>query len=352
MITMSDESKRSDQPQPTPGSRPTVYDVARHAGVSIKTVSRVANESSGVSPKTRRMVANAIRELGYVPNAAARSLVTGSSHTIGVVVDSISDPFFAALVSVAESRALAAGYSTQVASTGRDPQRERDQVLRMARENVRGLLLAPTMSDHDYLASALGDIPMVLVDRGWPDSGLDTVGVQDRSGTRTAIERLISYGHRRIAFLGDVSDLTTTRHRREGYLDALLAAGVPVVPDLVKSQLAIDDPGGTAVTELLELTDPPTAVFSSNARTSLGVVRALHRHSRTDIALIGFGDFDLADALEPGVTVVDHDPRQIAAAALDRLLARIRGQATAPIEIMVPVSLVTRGSGELPCAPS
>ena len=352
MITMNEKSIGSDK-TPTPGSRPTVYDVARHAGVSIKTVSRVANESSGVSPKTRRVVANAIRELGYVPNAAARSLVTGSSHTIGVVVDSISDPFFASLVSVAESRALAAGFSTQVASTGRELQRERDQIVRMARENVRGLLLAPAMGSHDYLAPTLGDIPIVLVDRGWPDSGLDTVGVQDRSATRSAIERFISYGHRRIAFLGDVSDhLTTTHHRREGYLDALLAAGVPVAPELVKTHLSMDDPGGTAVTELLELTDPPTALFSSNARTSLGAVRALHRRGRTDIALIGFGDFDLADALIPGVTVVDHDPRQIAAAAIDRLLTRIRGQAVAPIEIMVPVSLVTRGSGELPCVPS
>jgi LacI family transcriptional regulator len=339
----------SDVSQGAANGRPTVYDVARVAGVSIKTVSRVVNQSPGVSAKTRRLVLDVVRDLGYVANAAARSLVTGSSTTIGVIVDSIADPFFASLVSVVEVDALAEGFSTQVASTWRDPRRERAQVLRMTRENVRGLLLAPTMGEHDYFAAALGEIPAVLVDRGWPGSGLDTVGVQDRADARAAIEQLLSLGHRRIAFLGDFSELTTTVNRREGYCDALRAAGVPVVAELVRSCLSVDDPGGTAVAELLALPEPPTALFSSNARTSLGVVRALHRTGRTDIALISFGDFDLADALLPGVTVVDHDPARIAAAAVDRLLARIRGDPLVPAEILLPTSLVKRGSGELPC---
>ncbi len=339
----------SDVPEGAITGRPTVYDVARIAGVSIKTVSRVVNQSTGVSAKTRRLVLGVVRDLGYVVNPAARSLVTGSSTTIGVVVDSIADPFFASLVSVVEVNALAEGFGTQVASTWRDPGRERAQVLRMAGENVRGLLLAPTMGDHDYFPAALGEIPAVLIDRGWPGSGLDTVGVQDRADARAAIEQLLSFGHRRIAFLGDFSELTTTVNRREGYCDALRAAGVPVVPDLVRSSLAVDDPGGTAVTELLALAEPPTALFSSNARTSLGVVRALHRAGRTDIALISFGDFDLSDALLPGITVVDHDPARIAAAAVDRLLTRIRGTPLGPAEILFPTSLVKRGSGELPC---
>jgi LacI family transcriptional regulator len=109
------------------------------------------------------------------------------------------------------------------------------------------------------------------------------------------------------------------------------------------------DPGGVAVADLLALPDPPTALFSSNARTTLGAVRALHRAGRTDIALISFGDFALADTLMPGVTVVDHDPAQIAAAAVDRLLTRIRGHTPVPAEIFLPTALVQRGSGELKC---
>jgi LacI family transcriptional regulator len=368
----------NDVPENAAGTgRPTVYDVARVAGVSIKTVSRVVNHSPGVSATTRLLVLAAIEDLGYVVNAAARSLVTGSSTTIGVIVDSIADPFFASLVSVVEVDAMAAGFSTQVASTWRDPLREREQVLRMTRENVRGLLLAPTTGDHDYFPAALGDIPAVLVDRGWPSSGLDTVGVDDRADTRSAIERLLARGHRRIAFLGDCADgdradgdradgdraesdraesdradgdraeLPTISNRREGYRDAMRAAGQP---ELVRSSVRASE---AAVAELLALPDPPTAIFSSNARTSLGVVRALHRAGRSgDVALISFGDFELSDTLRPGVTVVDHDPARIAAAAVGRLLTRIRGTPQAPADILLPTELVQRGSGELRCVQS
>ncbi|MEV6845833.1 LacI family DNA-binding transcriptional regulator [Actinoplanes sp. NPDC051411] len=338
----------NDVPEGAAGAgRPTVYDVARVAGVSIKTVSRVVNQSPGVSAKTRRLVLDAVQDLGYVVNAAARSLVTGSSTTIGVIVDSIADPFFASLVSVVEVDAMAAGFSTQVASTWRDPLREREQVLRMARENVRGLLVAPTTGDHDYFTAALGDIPAVLVDRGWPGSGLDLVGVDDRGDTRAAIEHLLAYGHRRIAFLGDYSELPTTLHRREGYSDAMTKAGAP---EIVLSALKDSE---TAVAGLLGREDPPTAIFSSNARTSLGVVRALHRAGRgADVALISFGDFELSDTLRPGVTVVDHDPARIATVAVDRLLTRIRGTPLTPAEVLLPTELVQRGSGELQCVQS
>jgi len=338
----------NDVPEDGAGTgRPTVYDVARLAGVSIKTVSRVVNHSPGVSAETRRLVADAIEELGYVVNAAARSLVTGRSTTIGVIVDSIADPFFASLVSVVEVDAMAAGFSTQIASTWRDPVREREQVLRMTRENVRGLLLAPTTGRHDYLGAALGAIPAVLVDRGWPGSGLDTVGVDDRTATRQATEQLLARGHRRIAFVGeepegDQPELPTIANRRQGYRDAMRAAGEGEITA-----------GKTAVAGLLARPASPTAIFSSSARTSVAVVRALHRAGRTDVALISFGDFELSDTLRPAVTVVDHDPARIAAAAVDRVLARIRGDPGGEaVEIVLPTTLVQRGSGELPCVQS
>jgi LacI family transcriptional regulator len=249
---------------------------------------------------------------------------------------------------VVEVHALAEGFSTQVASTWRSPQREREQLQRMTREHVRGLLLAPTMGNHDYFQAVLGNVPAVLVDRGWAGSGLDMVGVHDRAATRTAIAQLLSLGHRRIAFLGDISELSTIKNREQGYLDALLGAGMAVSPELLKAELSTEDPGGTAVAELLDLPEPPTAIFCSNARTSLGAVRCLHRRGRADVAMISFGDFDLADTLVPGVTIVAHDPEKIAAAAFDRLLSRIRGKELDPVELLLPVSLVARGSGELP----
>ncbi len=327
--------------------RATVYDVARVAGVSIKTVSRVVNGSERVSADTRARVLTAVADLDYVRNAAARSLRTGTTDAIGIVVDSLADPFFATLVSVVEDRALAAGISVLVASTGRSATRERGQVLRLTRQNVCALLLAPVETDHSYLAEAAGDIPVVLVDRGWPDSGYDTVRVHDRTGARIATEHLLAHGHRRIAFVGDVSELPTIESRRGGYTDALIAAGVTPDPALLRTRCGETDTAAAAVADLLTLAEPPTAIFSSNPRASLGVVRALHRLGRTDIALVGFGDFALADSLTPAVTVIDQDPTPIATAAADRLLARIDGQNPVAAEIVLPVSLIVRGSGEV-----
>jgi LacI family transcriptional regulator len=330
--------------------RATVYDVARMSGVSIKTVSRVVNGSSQVSPSTRERVLAAVAELGYVRNPIAHSLRTGSSDTIGVVIDSISDHFFSALVSVVEERALAKGYSVLIGSTGRDPQRERGQVNRMLTQRVAGLLLAPNDSDHSYLLDAAGDLPMVLIDRGWELPGFDTVGVQDREGGRSATAHLLQYGHRRIAFLGESGVLETIRSRRGGYLEALAAAGVPGDDDLIRVDCSEATGAALAVLDLLSLPNPPTAIFSSNPRASLGAVSALHRAGRTDIAIVSFGDFDLAESLSPAISIVDQDPVPIATAAADRLLARMTGNAGPGAHVVLPVRLIERGSGEIaPC---
>ena len=330
--------------------RATVYDVARVAGVSIKTVSRVVNGSDQVSDATRARVLTAVNELAYVRNSVAHSLRTGSGDAIGVVIDSIADSFFAKLVSVIEERMLAEGISVLIASTGRSASRERGQVARMAGQNVRALLIAPIGDDHSYIPDATLGMPVVLVDRGWEIPGYDAVVVQDRAGAKAAVDHLVAAGHRRIAFIGDNDDLPTIAQRQLGYLDGLAAAGIPQDDALLRSGCGEPEPAAAATAELLDLPNPPTAVFSSNPRASLGVVRALHQGLRTDIALVSFGDFALADSLEPAVTIVDQDPTPIAEAAVDLLLARMRGEQPPPTNIVLPVSVVPRGSGELvPC---
>jgi len=328
--------------------RATVYDVAKAAGVSIKTVSRVVNGADNVTDETRRRVLEAVADLDYVRNAAAHSLRTGNSRAIGVVVDSLADPFFATLVSVVENRALAEGISVLVASTGRSAERERDQVARLAGQNVAALLLAPVDSDHSYLLDTAKGIPVVLIDRGWPDSGYDTVRVHDRGGARLATEHLISYGHRRIAFMGDLPDLPTITNREGGYVDALNANGLTRDDVLIRPNCGETDTAAAAVAALLALPEPPTAIFASNQRAGMGAVRALHNAGRTDVALVTFGDFALADCLTPAITVIDQDPVPVAAAAADRILARIDGKTPVPAEIVLPLTLIARGSGEVP----
>jgi LacI family transcriptional regulator len=327
--------------------RATVYDVARLSGVSIKTVSRVVNGSTQVTAATREKVLAAVAELGYMRNPFAYSLRTGSSATVGVVVDSIGDNFFAALVSVVEERLLAQGFSVLVGSTGREPGREQGQVVRMLEQNVAGLLLVPNPADHAYLPAAAPELPVVLVDRGWELPGFDVVGVQDREGGRIATEQLLRHGHRRIAFLGGAVELSTVGDRLAGFRDAMAAAGCAVPDRWIRTDCGWTEGGVVAVHDLLADAEPPTALFSSNARASVGAVTALHRLGRTDVAVVSFGDFDLATAVSPAVTVVDQDPTPIAAAAADLLLARMSGDRSAPRRVVLPVPLVARGSGEI-----
>ncbi|MTD14914.1 LacI family DNA-binding transcriptional regulator [Nakamurella sp. YIM 132087] len=330
-----------------PSGRATVHDVARLSGVSIKTVSRVVNGAAEVTPATREKVLAAVAQLGYVRNPVAHSLRTGVSGTVGVIVDSISDSFFAALASGIEDRLLAAGFSVLIGSTGRDPVRERGQVDRMLQQKVAGLLLVPNASDHSYLPAAAGDLPVVLIDRSADVADFDQVGVRDRDGGHAATTHLLRHGHRRIAFLGGTTRLETVANRLVGYREALAEAGIEPDPRWIRTDCDEAPDARIAVPQLLALPDPPTAIFSSNQHASTGAVSVLHRTGRTDVALVSFGDFDLAATISPAVSVIHQNPRALAETAVDRLLQRISGAGGPAERIVLPVPLIERGSGEL-----
>ena len=332
--------------------RPTVRDVAFRAGVSIKTVSRVVNGSAGVSDEVRLRVTAAVDELHYVPNSWARSLKVGTGDTIGVVIDTIGDPFFAALMSAVEDRALQAGLNVVFGSTGFDAAREQRQVERMAMQQVRALLLAPVTGDHSYFAPYRSSFPTVLVDRGLETDGYDVVLVDDDGATRHAVQHLLRHGHRRIAFLGADSRFPTTMRRLAGYQNAMAAAGIEPRPTWAPAGVAESQEVEAATRALLgggaAGDDGVTALIAANTRAGIGAVRALHSLGRTDVAMVGFGDFPLAGTLRPGVTVVDQDPHRIGVTATERLIARVDGTVTGPgEELIVPTELLERGSGEL-----
>lgn len=333
--------------------RATVYDVAHLAGVSIKTVSRVVNGSEAVTEKTRVRVMEAVQSLSYVPNSNALSLKNGSSRTVGVVVDSLADPFFAAIVAVVERRLVTAGYTVLVSATNRQGERERDQVVALTRHRIAGLVLAPTASDHSYLHDALHGIPLVMVDRDGGLDGCDLVRVDDEGASHRAVAGMLANGHRRIAFIGDSGALPTTRDRHRGYLAAHAEAGVEVDPELERRDPDQPEEATRATRALLALAAPPTAFFCCHPRGAAGTVRALHEQGRTDCAFISFGDVQLGDLLNPALTVIDHRPEQVAEAAADLLLERL-AEATdptiirrEPAEIVIPLTMIRRGSGEL-----
>jgi LacI family transcriptional regulator len=334
--------------------RPTLHDVAAEAEVSIKTVSRVVNDEGNVSDGVRERVLAVVERLQYVPNTLARSLKVGLGDTVGVVIDSIADPFFAALTSAVEATALQAGLNVVFGSTGYDVERERRLVDRMVMQQVRGLVLAPVHADHAYLTRYRQSVPVVLVDRAIELGGYDTVVVDDYGATRNAVDHLVAHGHRRIAFIGRDSRLTTTVERLRGYEDSLRDAGIEPDPSIVSEEMFEAHQAEAAVTRLLGGHPDVTALFSANARVSLGVVHALHTVGRTDVAMVSFGDFPLAATLDPGITCVDQDPRLIGEVATAHVLARLGldgdQRPDGSERVVVPTRLIERGSGEIEVA--
>jgi len=331
------------------GGRSILRDVAEGAGVSLRTASRVLNDDPRVAEATRRRVRGVMEDLRYTPDLMARSLRAGTDATVGLVVESIADPFFSELVAAVESATSDDGKSVLVSSTQGDAQRERRIVNQMLERRVSGLLIVPTGGDHSWLAGVLagGTAPLVLVDR--PAEGLDAdvVGIDDRQAAYDAVAHLVAHGHTDIAYVGDYPHIATSAARLAGYREAMERNGLPLRDELVRASCPTAPEASAAMCELLGSDRPPTAVLSAATRCSLGVVPVLHQHRRTDVALVGFGDFAMADTLVPAVTVVDHSPAAVGLAAAARLTRRITEPGLAPESIDVPVRLIQRGSGEL-----
>ncbi len=225
-------------------------DVAQSAGVSLRTASRVLNEDPNVAEETRRRVLSVMQELSYTPDAMARSLRAGKDATVGLIVESVADPFFAELIEAVERAADESERSVLIGSTHQDPDRERTLVEQMLQRRVSGLLLVPTSSDHGWLERAVGSTQVVLVDRPAPGLSADVVRVDDRAATASATTHLIEQGHRRIAYIGDFPTVSTSADRLEGFLSALAEHGLDADEDLVRASCPTPESAAAATNEL------------------------------------------------------------------------------------------------------
>lgn len=324
-------------------------DVARVAGVSAKTVSRVFNDDPHVTAETRQRVRWAMEHLNYVPNMLARSFRAGADATVGLAVPDIGDPFFAAMTRSIEDDLAGRGFAVVLTSLGREPDRERGAVEMLLRRQISGLIVASISRDQSSFAAWQQRTPIVFVDR--MARGLTAVSVveDDSDGARQAVAHLAEHGHRRIAFLGVSTFVTTTHRRLNGYRAALRDRQLDEDSALVCVSQDSEDAAAEHFVGLLNAPNPPTAVVSATILSTTALVLALHRVKRTDVALIGFGDFPMADALQPAITVIDQDPRQLGRVAVDRLTQLIENPlAKVPRKTVLPVRLIPRGSGELP----
>lgn len=327
--------------------RPVVRlrDVAEAAGTSTKTASRVINGDTRVSAQTRARVEAAVEEMGYRVDVMARTLRRGTDDAIGVIVPTIGDPFFATALEEIERSAMERDIKLLVASNSAEPHTERAIVESMLARRVSGLIVVPFSADYGFLTTVR--TPVVFMDRQ-PDALADgAVMVDDVAGASLIVDHLVRRGHRRIALLLDDLTVKTSQRRYDGYLRAHAESGLVVDQQIIFTGCHDAADGERHTRELLALDEPPTALLSGRSELSLGVVRALHLAGRTEIALVSFGDFANADLLSPGVTVLDHNARAIARAAVVRLFARIDGLDRSTDDIFVPLHLIERGSGEL-----
>jgi LacI family transcriptional regulator len=330
--------------------RPTMKDVADRVGISVKSVSRVLNGEPGVSADTTEQVLSVARELGFRRNDLARSLRRQDrTETVGVVLRHVSTRFFDSLIRGIDEVAAVHGALVLTAAT-RTPDREVSTLLGLSSRRVDGLVIVPSGPDQTFLrAEQAAGLPLVFADR--PPVGItaDTVIADNVGGAYEATMQLLGHGHRRIGVIGAQPDVFTVRERLRGHCAALDASGAHRRTDaLVRLGCVGAEGARQAAAELVGSVDPPTAFFCLNNLCTIGTARALREASLGHrVALVGYDDFDTADLLDPPVTVVDQDVEEMGRRAAELLFARIKGHDGPPGTIVLPTTLIRRGSGEL-----
>jgi LacI family transcriptional regulator len=291
----------------------------------------------------------AIDALGFRRNDSARLLRTRRTASVGLVLEDLADPFYAPLSRAVEDVARAHGALLFTGSSAENPRREQELVLAFCARRVDGLVVVPAADDHRYLIPEIeAGVATVFVDRPAGRLDVDVVLSDNAGGTRAGVAHLIAHGHRRIGFIGDQPGIHTAAERLRGYREAMKEAGLPVRPQWYAMGPTDPERVRAALDTMLTAPEPVTAVFASNNRVTVTAVRVLAGLPKP-VALVGFDDFELADLLNPAVTVVAQDPPGLGRTAAQLLFRRLDGTGTdMPTRTELPTRLIPRGSGEIP----
>jgi LacI family transcriptional regulator len=329
--------------------RATMAEVARLAGVGTMTVSRVLNGSTKVQPKTASRVREAIERLGYRPNEFARVLRGAKSRSIGLIVPSLLDPFFATCAHSVNTVAQAHGYSMILTTSNDSIQTEFNEAAWMLEKHVEGIVICPTPAKLSKLSSPIFyRTPIVSFDRPLGIPRVASVVVENSAGARRLTEHLIAHGHQHIHFLGDSPNLFTIKTRLDGYRRALSVIGAaPRVNLESNSQNAVT----RYLKDVMAERKPPTAFIAGNNRISRYLYRAISQlglRIPEDVAIVGFDDFDLADMLQPPLTVVNQPVELLGKIAAEVLFAELKVETEDRPEIggktVLKVDLIVRSS--------
>jgi LacI family transcriptional regulator len=338
------------------GSAPTISDVARAAGVSPMTVSRVINDESAVRPATRAKVAAAIAALNYSPNPAARSLAGALPIRIGLLYSNPSAAYLSEFL-VGSLDYASRAHIQLILEKCDGAQQERDATERLLRGGVDGILLPPPLCDSAVVLEVLAasDVTGVAVASGHPPAGFSAVNIDDYRAAFEMTGLIAGLGHHRIGFITGNPNQTASERRLAGYRDALVAAGLPVDDQLVASGLFTYRSGLDAAEQLLALEDPPSAIFASNDDMAAATVAVAHRTGLdvpSDLTVCGFDDTALATTIWPELTTIRQPITEMSLAAMELLVAEIRtrraGTRDEPRHVQMDFSLVRRQSDAAP----
>ncbi|MEU3474610.1 LacI family DNA-binding transcriptional regulator [Rhodococcus sp. NPDC006774] len=327
---------------------PTMDDVARLAGVSVSTVSHVLNGTRNVNPATRQRVDAAILEIGYRRNVVARSLAAGRTHTVGLSIAALTNPYFGSLVHAVEERLSEAGYVLILGDSHDEPRSERRVTDSLLDRQVDGMILAPAAgSEFSTIPEIVrSGTPLVLIDR-MLDVACDQVGPENDVSAYELTTHLLDAGHRRIAIVRGIEGISSTTERFDGYTRALADRGIELDPRLILDGRSSVEVAESRVRGLMSGPDRPTALVSMNNSMTIGslkAVRGLGLSIPADLAFVCYDDFEWSDLFEPRLTAAAQDVQTIGRTAADLLLGRIEGREDAPRSIRVPTTFTHRNS--------
>jgi len=323
--------------------QPTILDVARRAGVSKSLVSLVMREPDRASDASRNAVLKAARELGYRPNAAARSLVQQRSHVLGVVLADLHNPFFADVADGVEAAATGAGFRTMLASGFLDPEREQSAMETLLELRIDALLSLGSMMDVEELEKIATSIPVCVVGRETDSNAFDVVGVDDAVGARDAVDYLIGLGHESIVHI-HAGTAAGAPGRRAGYEQAMRAHGLERFIRTVEGDFT-ESGGARAMDEILDDGNLPTAVLAPNDYSALGAMDAIDSRGLSipgDISLVGYDDLRISGLPRIALTTVGQPRAELGKQAVELVLDRVTGKRSKPRRRVAAPFLVVR----------
>jgi LacI family transcriptional regulator len=329
-------------------SKVTIIEVAEKAGVSFGTVSRVVNNDIHVKKETRERVLKVMEKLGYVANRQARSLAGGKSNIIGVLVPDLGTGYIEEIIRGIDAELSLTDLDLILYTTHRTASKEANYVANLARGMVDGLLLVLPRSPADYITTLTGrNFPFVLIDHQGTGRNCPAVGATNWQGAYRATEYLVKLGHSRIGFITGSMDLGCSMDRLEGYLSALRTNHANDAPELIYEGSFFQPDGYAGASALLDLPNPPTAIFASNDIMALGVMDAVRSRGLRipdDISIVGFDDIPQSAVVRPALTTVNQPLEKMGRVATQMLLDLLRQPEKESGRIELPTELVIRDS--------